>query len=85
MVLKQNEITAFSLLSNVSMRFAVMPSHCIPRPECFLAEVAGDGNSFQMVELNVSLHVQTYRLLSTRYTPIYWVTVVILGKGLLHH
>ena len=67
------------------MRYAVMPSHCIPRPECFLAEVAGDGNSFQMVELNVSLHVQTYRLLSTRYTSIDWVTVVILCKGLLHH
>ena len=76
MVLKQNEITAFSLLSNVSMRFAVMPSHCIPRPECFLAEVAGDGNSFQMVELNVPLHDVTYCLLSASYTSIDCVAMV---------
>ena len=44
--------------------------HGIPCPKCFLTEVAGDGNSLQMVCLYVVLQTTTNLLFSTHLTLV---------------
>ena len=51
-------------------------------PESFVAEVAGDDNSFEMVCFNVIFYVPAIAFLSTRFAPIsktkLWMEVVLL-------
>ena len=54
------EVKVFSF-----MVFGDMLSLCISRPECLLAEVAGNGDSFNVVCLNVVLDIPSQSFLST--------------------
>ena len=49
----------------------IMLSFCISRPECFLANIARDGNPFQMIGLDVFLQIIVDGLLSTGHTFIH--------------
>ena len=67
------------------MVIAVMHIPCSPGLEYFIAIVAGDRNSFQMVGLDVLLQSAIYRFLSTNHTTIQQVTILILAECLFHH
>ena len=49
----------------------IMLSFCISRPECFLANIARDGDSFQMIGLDVFLQIIVDGFLSTGHTFIH--------------
>ena len=42
----------------------------ISRPECFIAEIAGNNDSFEMVCFNVIFYVPALAFLSTDFAPM---------------
>ena len=71
------------------MMKSVVESQSISRPERFIAEVAGDDNSLEMVCLNVIFYVAHVAFLSTHFTTIgcsvvvLWIGTLVLA--LFHH
>ena len=49
---------------------SLMKSLTISRPECFVAEVAGDDNSFEVVCFNVIFEGTAHTFLSTNFAPM---------------
>ena len=47
-----------------------MVPQTVSGPECFIAEVAGDNNSFEVVCFNVIFYVPAHAFLSTNFAQI---------------
>ena len=59
----------------------------ISRPECFIAEIAGNNDSFEMVCFNVIFYVLALALFSTQFAPIS-KPIISIGNSVLtlfHH
>ena len=67
------------------MNCSIMLPQTLPGPEHILAEIAGNGHSFQMIGFNVIFKLPIFSFLSTQCTTINWLTVDIFVFGLLHH
>ena len=67
------------------MVLAQMESKSLSGPECCFAEVAGNGNPFQMVCFYVILQIIIFSFLTTCGTTIQYIAVFILFECLFHH
>ena len=69
-----------------AMTCSVVDLQSISGPESFLAEVAGDGNSFDMVCFNVVLYGVSLALLTTNFALVsFLLSVGVIVFTFLHH
>ena len=68
------------------MMKSVVESQRISRPECFIAEVAGDDNSLNVIRLNVIFYGTSHPFLSTHFALIsFSLSIGIAIFTFLHH
>ena len=71
-------------VSFISVISALVISQSMSRPCCFVTKIAGDGESFHVVCLDVLLHVNALTLFSTNFANIN-LSRTVLAFTFLHH
>ena len=70
---------------NFILVLSLMLSQTISGPKCFVAEVAGDDNSFEMVCFNVIFYDVAHAFFSANFAPISKPTIGNFVLAFLHH
>ena len=76
----------WQFLESILLVFSFMLLVTIWRPECLIAEIAGDDDSFKVVCFNVIFYRTTLAFLSTNFTHIgFFIPVRQVVSAFLHH